>query len=183
MKKISETLLYESDWLQLLRANWVHENNKTYAWDFVRRKNLNHAVVIIAKLMPSQRYIIIKEYRAAVGHSVIAFPAGLVEDKDVQTAGIRELKEETGYKATKIVNISPILDMNPAMTDSTFQVINIEVDETSEENQNPVQELELSEDIEVFLLKKEEIPNFLKEQQKDSNTRIGPAIWYYFSDF
>jgi len=182
MKKISETLLYESDWLQLLKSNWQHENGEVYGWDFVRRKFSRNAVVVIAKLMPSNRYVITKEYRAAVGHSVIGFPAGLVEDENIENDAIRELKEETGYIANKIVKISPILDMNPAMTDSTFQVVTIEIDETRKENINPKQELELTEDIEIFLLKKEEISNFLKEQQK-LGVRVGPAVSYYFTDF
>ncbi len=182
MKKISETLLYESDWLQLLKANWKHENGKTYGWDFVRRKNLRHAVVIIAKLVPSNRFIIIREYRAAVGHFVIGFPAGLVEDSDVTKDAIRELKEETGFTSGKIIKVSSILDMNPAMTDATFQVVTMEVDETLKENLNPIQELELSENIEVFLLKKEEVNDFLKKQEKD-NVRVSPGVWYYFTDF
>ena len=182
MEKISETLLYESDWLQLLKANWKHENGKIYGWDFVRRKNLRHAVVIIAKLVPSNRYIIIKEYRAAVGHFVIGFPAGLVENSDITKDAIRELKEETGFISNKVIKVSSILDMNPAMTDATFQVVTMEVDETQEENLNPIQELELSEDIQVFLLKKEEIDSFLKEQEK-SGARVSPGVWYYFTDF
>jgi len=182
MKKISETLLYESNWLQLLKANWLHENGEIYGWDFVRRKNLRHAVVIIAKLKPSNRFIIIKEYRAAVGHFVIGFPAGLVENKDVTKDAIRELKEETGFISNKIIKTSSILDMNPAMTDATFQVVTMEVDETIKENINPIQELELSENIEVFLLKREEINNFLQEQEKNG-VRVSPGVWYYFTDF
>jgi len=182
MKKISETLLYESDWLQLLKANWKHENGKVYGWDFVRRKFSQNAVVIIAKLIPSNRYVIIKEYRAAVGHFVIGFPAGLTESKDVTEDAIRELKEETGFISDNIVKVSPVLDMNPAMTDATFQVVTMEVDETIKENINPIQELELSENIEVFLLKKEEINDFLLKQQ-ELDVRVGPAVWYYFTDF
>ena len=182
MKKISETLLYESDWLQLLKSNWQHENGKIYGWDFVRRKHSQNAVVIIAKLVPSNRYVIIKEYRAAVGHFVIGFPAGLTENEDVKIDAIRELKEETGFISNKIIKVSPVLDMNPAMTDATFQVVTIEVNENTKENMNPKQELELSEDIEVFLLKKEEINDFLKEQEK-LGVRVGPAVWYYFTDF
>ena len=182
MKKVSETLLYESDWLQLLRANWKHENGKIYAWDFVRRKNLRHAVVIIAKLVPSNRFVIIKEYRVAVGHFVIGFPAGLVEDSDVTKDAIRELKEETGFSSNKIIKVSSVLDMNPAMTDATFQVVTMEIDEKKKENLNPIQELELSENIEVFLLKKEEINSFLKEQEK-LKVRVSPGVWYYFTDF
>jgi ADP-ribose pyrophosphatase len=182
MKKVSEELLYESDWLQLLRANWKHENGKTYGWDFVRRKHLRNAVVIIAKLKPSDRYVIIKEYRVAAGHFVIGFPAGLIEDKDVTKDAIRELKEETGFVSDKIIKVSPILDMNPAMTDATFQVVTMEIDETLEENINPIQELEISENIEVFLLKREDINDFLTEQQKQGAS-VGPAVWYYFTDF
>ena len=182
MKKVSEELLYESDWLQLLRVNWKHEDGKIYGWDFVRRKNQRDAVVIIAKLVPSNRYVIIKEYRVAVDHYVIGFPAGLTEDEDVTKDAIRELKEEAGFVSNKIINVSPMLDMNPAMTDSKFQVVTMEIDETITENINPEQELEISEDIEVFLLKKEEINDFLVEQQK-LGVVVGPAVWYYFTDF
>ena len=122
-------------------------------------------------------------YRKKDNKEYYVVPGGTIEkDETLEQTTIRELKEETGYVADKVVKVSPILDMNPAMTDSTFQVVTIEVDETKKENITPKQELELTEDIEVFLLKKEEISEFLKEQQK-LGVRVGPAVWYYFTDF
>src|SRR5215475_8045394 len=61
-----------------------------------------NAVCVVARPTPDQ-VILIKQYRHATGQVLLEIPAGgLKPDEDPQVAAIRELEEETGYRAEKI---------------------------------------------------------------------------------
>ena len=61
------------------------------------------AVCIIARPTPDE-VILIRQYRHAAGRELIEIPAGtLHEGEDPMGCAIRELEEETGYKASKMV--------------------------------------------------------------------------------
>lgn len=61
-----------------------------------------HAAVIIPKT-DDEEFIMIKEPRTPIGKTVVAFPAGMIEEgESAEDGAIRELEEETGYKAGKI---------------------------------------------------------------------------------
>ncbi len=178
MEKISEKIMYEGKWLSFVEITWRHEDGSIHVWESVRRK-LKNAIVIIPRLVPSNRFVLIKEYRAAVANFVIEFPAGLVEYDNIEEEALRELEEETGYVGT-IREVSSLIDMNSAMTDATFQVAFVDIDETLEVNKNPQQKLDGAENIEVFTVAEEELSQFFKEM-KDSGAHFVPSVWYYFS--
>lgn len=178
MKKISEKILYEGKWLSFAELKWKHKNSSIHTWEAVKRK-ITKAIVIIAKLRPSNCYVLIKQFRPATGKYIIEFPAGLVEHDNIEEEALRELLEETGYIG-EIRYISPVIEMSPSIIDANFQVAYVDIDENLENNKNPIQHLEGSEDIEVFSVKEEEIEIFLKEI-KEENIGIAPSIWYYFS--
>ncbi|NMC61206.1 MAG: NUDIX hydrolase [Candidatus Methanofastidiosa archaeon] len=175
MKKISEKILYTGSWLQLKESTYDN-NGFIVKWETVERKTSKVTVVIIARLVPSERYVLIKQYRIPINNYLIGFPAGVSDGKDLIRDISRELKEETGYVG-KIVSISPPLKSNPGLTDESVRVANVEIDENSHENMNPSQELEPSEEIEVILIKKEEINNYLKNQL-EKGVDVGVGIWY-----
>ena len=96
-----EITLYESKWLGLYRMGH---------WDYVRRPNSLACVGILA-ITPDEEIVLIEQYRIPIGRNVIEIPAGLVGDEPefagetlAHSAG-RELIEETGYEAGKIVEI------------------------------------------------------------------------------
>lgn len=178
MKKISEKILYQGNWLELKESSY--DNNGTEVkWETVDRKISKITVAIIAKLIPSERYVLIKQYRIPIRNYMIGFPAGVSDGKDLAYDIKKELKEETGYSG-EIIKISPILKSNPGLTDETVRVANVEINENLLENKNPQQTLEPSEEIEVILLKKEDIEEFIKEQAKNG-IYIGVGVWYTFN--
>lgn len=100
-KMSEEITLYESKWLGLYR---------TGHWDYVRRPNSRACVGILA-ITPQDELVLIEQFRIPVGKIVIEIPAGLVGDEPefegetlASSAG-RELVEETGYQAGKIVEL------------------------------------------------------------------------------
>ena len=166
MKKLSEKTVYDGNWLSVRQTIYQNKDGKELSWECVHRKRSTVGVVILARLIPSRRFILIKQYRPAIDGYIISLPAGLGFNDP--NHALVELKEETGYTG-KIVDASPVLKTGVSLIDDSARIVCIEVDENLSANQNPVQELEDAEDIEVFLVAKEDGKNFLMDQIKQGN--------------
>ena len=176
MKKINEKTVYDGKWLGVRETLYQTREGKELSWECVFRKRSTVGVVIVARLMPSKRFILIKQYRPAIDGYIIALPAGLgFNDPD---HALVELKEETGY-AGKIVDVSPVLKSGASLIDDNARIVYIEVDEALPANQNPVQELEDAEDIQVLLVEPENAKKFLLDQISKGN-HIAANLWYMF---
>jgi ADP-ribose pyrophosphatase len=68
--------------------------------------------VVIIALTPDDSVLLVEQYRPPVSASVLEFPAGLAgdipgrEDEDLAVAALRELEEETGYRAARLKRIT-----------------------------------------------------------------------------
>lgn len=178
MKRVSKKVLHEGKWVRMEEVSYLGKKNNILKWESIERTNTTSTVIIISKLMPSNRYIFIKQYRPAIDKYVIGFPAGLVENESLFESAVRELKEETGYNG-KVKSIGPELYSNPALVTDRVRVIKMEIDENLEENKDPKQQLEEEEDIEVIAMYRNEVREFLlREQAKGTAVAIAP--WYVF---
>ncbi|MDX1679408.1 MAG: NUDIX hydrolase [Akkermansiaceae bacterium] len=87
--------LYETKWLKLQRIG---------SWDLVRRIHSDACVGILA-ITPEQEVVLVEQFRIPVQQRVIEIPAGIVgdeeehEDESVKQTAMRELLEETGFRA------------------------------------------------------------------------------------
>ena len=81
----------------------IHEDQ----WEYVQRCNCT-GIVVIACETGDGKYILVEQFRKPVGKHVIEWPAGLVNDLEhiqeetLETAALRELEEETGYRAKTV---------------------------------------------------------------------------------
>lgn len=176
MKKISEKVVYDGQWLCVAEMLYENKDGVEIIWETVKRKKSTVGVVVVARLMPSKRFVLVKQYRPAVGGFILGFPAGLSFDDPKQA--LNELKEETGYTG-KIVSVSPILKTGSSLINDSGRIIYIEVDEKNPFNQNPVQSLEPSEVIDVVLVKTEEARAFMEHEQA-KGVHIASNLWYFF---
>lgn len=77
-------------------------------WEWAERTNTT-GVVVIAAVTPEDRVLLVEQHRPPIGGPVIEMPAGLAgdiagaEDEALEIAAARELEEETGYHAGRIV--------------------------------------------------------------------------------
>jgi len=92
-------------------------------WEFVQRANAT-GVVCLFPLTADYRVILVEQYRPPVNAPVIEFPAGLAgdiegqEDEPLESAALRELIEETGYRAERVIPLGPTVS-SAGLTDET----------------------------------------------------------------
>jgi ADP-ribose pyrophosphatase len=66
------------------------------------------AAVVLAR-HPDGRFALVRQYRTAVGQDLLEAVAGSLEpDEDPAACAIRELREETGHAATRLVSLGTI---------------------------------------------------------------------------
>lgn len=176
MKKINEETLFETKWLKVNQDTFQTDSGETFKWDKIIRKNLKTIVVIIPFIKKTGEMVIIKQFRPAINGYILGFPAGFCEDNNIELAGIRELKEETGYTGKIISRSVPLLSA-AGISEERSVILYAEIDEELPENQNPVQNLELEEKIEVFKVKIEDLKNFIIENNK-KGIESGIALWH-----
>jgi len=110
--------------------------------------------------------LIISQYRPPLGSFCLEIPAGLVDEgEDVETAALRELKEETGY-CGKLISLSPVCYNDPGLTNANMMMAIVEVDMDAAENRLATQELHDGEFITVQFAPWNDLLSWLFEKRK-----------------
>jgi ADP-ribose pyrophosphatase len=178
MQQLSTEILCRGKWLALAKKTFQAEN-EIITWECIEKLSSASCVIILAKLVPSNRFVIIRQFRQAINNYLWNLPAGLIINSTIEKTAIKELQEETGFTG-KITAISPGLKISSDIMDSTAYLVQMEVDETAPQNLNPLQDLEPEELIEVHLFTKETLIPFLHTKAKN-NQNISAALWYIFA--
>lgn len=95
--------------------------------EYISRARGTRAAAILA-IDPRDNVILVDQYRVSVGRRCIELPAGLVgdddgnADEDVASAAIRELEEETGYRAGRVEVIGEFFS-SPGMVSDSFILV------------------------------------------------------------
>jgi len=94
-------------------------------WEYVSRSRGIKAAVILA--IDEGHVLLVEQYRVPLGKNCIELPAGLVGDhdhngeEDSATAAIRELEEETGYRAGTMEDCGEFYS-SPGMVSESFSL-------------------------------------------------------------
>ena len=96
-------------------------------WEYVSRtRNVSAAVILAAD---QGHIILVEQYRIPLGARCLELPAGLVGDEeageDVIQAAMRELEEETGYRAQGMVDLGRF-HASPGMSSEGFSLLRAE---------------------------------------------------------
>jgi ADP-ribose pyrophosphatase len=96
-------------------------------WEYVSRTRGIHAAVILA--VDDGDVILVEQYRVPLGRNCLELPAGLVGDdrrgEEAAAAAIRELEEETGYRAREMVDLGRFFS-SPGMVSEGFTLLRAE---------------------------------------------------------
>ncbi len=178
MRQRREEILFRGEWLSIKRASYRSQGGGAVNWEVVERSRGETVILLLARLVPSGRLVLLRQFRAGINRTVVALPAGVVPpgvDPRLQAAA--ELKEETGYTG-RIVEQSPNLKINPAILDCDVIVYQMEIDETAPENVEPRQSLEPEEEIEVVAVGTGEVKEFLIGE-KSRGREIDVSCWLW----
>jgi len=93
-------------------------------WEYVARTGGISAAVILA--VDAGEVILIEQYRVPLGCNCLELPAGLIgdggEEEEAETAAIRELEEETGYRAERVTDLGRFYS-SPGMASEGFTLL------------------------------------------------------------
>jgi ADP-ribose pyrophosphatase len=134
---------------------------KQGTWEYVSRTRNVSAVVILA--IHEGHVILVEQYRVPLGARCVELPAGLVGDETageaVEAAAIRELEEETGYRADRMVDLGRF-HASPGMSSEGFTLVRAEgLTKAGDGGGVP------GEEIEVHRVALNQVPAFLKAKR------------------
>ena len=116
--------------------------------------------VNVIPVTPKNEIVMVRQYRHGIQDVTLEIPGGLVENHDnPQTAAVRELYEETGYRASEIISLGYV-HPNPAIQNNrcyTFVAKNAVLAGRQEQDEK--------EDIEVLLKPADAIPGLIRDRE------------------
>ena len=100
---------------------------KQGSWEYVGRTRGVTAAVMLA--VHKGEVILVEQFRVPLGKRSLELPAGLVGDEEegekVEAAAIRELEEETGYRAERMIDLGRF-HASPGMSSEGFNLLRAE---------------------------------------------------------
>ncbi|GGZ91605.1 NUDIX hydrolase [Novosphingobium arvoryzae] len=94
-------------------------------WEYVSRARGIKAAVILA-IDDEQHVILVEQFRVPLGRACIELPAGLIgdngESENATDAAVRELEEETGYRAARMDTLGEYYS-SPGMVSESFTLL------------------------------------------------------------
>jgi len=98
--------VYQGKFLRFMKATYTDSCGLFREWEFIERVNCNGIVAIVA-VTDTHEVLLIRQFRPPVNRYVIEFPAGLNDKGDtIEEAARRELLEETGYYARRLIPVT-----------------------------------------------------------------------------
>lgn len=103
------------------------ETRKRGRWEYTARARNIRAAVILA--IDAGHVLLVEQYRVPLGRYCLELPAGLVGDEQegesVEASAARELEEETGYRADRVVPLGEFFS-SPGMVSEGFTLVRAE---------------------------------------------------------
>lgn len=131
--------------------------------------------VIIMAITEDDKVLMVREPRSAIGKIILGLPAGKLEQwEDVKEAALRELEEETGYKAHKIEFVKTWYT-SCGYTDEKMYLFMAEKLEKTE------QHLDFDEKIEVYKIPLKEFRNMIDNNEIITASTIIAGLQYFLN--
>ncbi|NXS09417.1 NUDT5 pyrophosphatase, partial [Neodrepanis coruscans] len=201
---LKEKVIVERKWLKLEETTYtdpVGKTRLTYSfvffsmsnrtWETVKRTGNKKGVTadgvaVIAVLQRTLHYdCIVLVKQPPINGYCLEFPAGLIEENEsAETAALRELEEETGYKG-EVIECTPALCLDPGMSNSTTHIVSVVINGDEPENTRPKQKLgegyffSLLEFVEVISIPKHDLLQRIDELVAEEHLAIDARVYTY----
>lgn len=164
----SPQILFQAKRFRVERVTHVSPDGTPHEKDIVRHPG----AVTILPLLEDGRICLVENYRAAVQERLVELPAGTLEppEEPVKTA-LRELAEETGYRAAHIEQLTTLC-MSPGILDEKMHVY-LATGLTAGE-----MALEPGEDIRVVRLAWDEVLNMVRFGRIRDAKSVAALLYY-----
>ncbi|XP_009647752.1 ADP-sugar pyrophosphatase isoform X2 [Egretta garzetta] len=181
---LKEEVIVERKWLKLEETTYTDPFGKTRTWETVKRtgnkKGISaDGVAVIAVLQRTLHYdciVLVKQFRPPINGYCLEFPAGLIEENETaESAALRELEEETGYKG-EVVECTPALCLDPGLSNSTTHIVSVTINGDEAENTRPKQKLDDGEFMEVISLPKNDL---LQRIDAEEHIAVDARVYTY----
>jgi ADP-ribose pyrophosphatase len=169
----------------LTKIHYQDQDGKKCVWECAERKVVQghtgkDSVAIFAILKSKTNAfplstVILEQYRPPLDKHVIEFPAGLLNaatteggpEEEARVAALRELEEETGYKATlqDVVDCTPTLACDPGMTTARMKLVVVKV-ELEDKMEYPAANPDPGEHIVVRVVELAQLKDVLQDYNK-----------------
>ncbi|XP_051651172.1 ADP-sugar pyrophosphatase [Manacus candei] len=184
---VQEKVIAERKWLKLEETTYTDPLGKTRTWESVKRTGNKKGVTadgvaVIAVLQRTLHYdciVLVKQFRPPINGYCLEFPAGLIEENEsAESAALRELEEETGYKG-EVIECTPALYLDPGMSNSTTHIVNVIINGDQAENTRPKQKLGEFEFVEVVSLPKNDLLQRIDELVAEEHLAVDARVYTY----
>jgi len=170
-KLLDKKTVYKGKRITVEELNYYNPRNDKKVY---REHVVSGEAAIIVPVTDDNEFIMIQEPRTPIGKTILAFPAGLIEQgEELEKGAIRELEEETGYLAKSIKRMREVY---PAVGYSD-EKITIFLAKDLIKTQRYLDE---TEDIQVLKIKIEEVKELLDKNEIVTANEI-VAILHYFT--
>ncbi|KFQ32640.1 ADP-sugar pyrophosphatase [Merops nubicus] len=199
---LKEEVIVERKWLKLEETTYTDPFGKsrrqlTYSfllfavlnrtWETVKRTGNKKGVsadgvAVIAVLQRTLHYdcvVLVKQFRPPINGYCLEFPAGLMEENETaESAALRELEEETGYKG-EVVECTPALCLDPGLSNSTTHIVSVVINGDEAENTRPKQKLGEFQFVEVISLPKNDLLQRIDELIAEEHIAVDARVYTY----
>lgn len=109
---------YKGKFLEMVTEEIDLPNGATATLDLIRHPGASAVV----PFLDDENVLLIRQYRHAAGGTILEIPAGKLEPNEPpETCAVRELEEETGWRAGRIEKLGSILT-TPGFTDEKIHL-------------------------------------------------------------
>ena len=170
----STEIISEGRFLVCKKVYYTDDKGVERNWEAVDRRKLpgtlpgsSNAVVIVAKIVPDDEIVLVRQFRPPAGKLMVEFPAGLIDPgESAVTTAVRELYEETGFTG-RVTSEFPGSYSSPGMTGESIILVTMEIDGSAyPDGFLPENHQEECEDIEVFRVPVDQLEQFVRLQEE-----------------
>jgi 8-oxo-dGTP pyrophosphatase MutT (NUDIX family) len=165
----------EENWLFRLRRERFRSRMSGQVHDYYVM-HLPDAVHVIA-LTPDRRLVLVRQFRAGSGRDSLETPGGLVEPgEDPLVAGVRELREETGYEGDPPILLGTVWAVPSILTSRITTIL------VTNAHRVGALKLDHAEEVSVELVPTIEIPQMIRDGRIDHALVVSGLLWWLVAE-